>query len=546
MRTERWEWIAFAAIVAIYVGFKLPTLMPQALALGWYSDSATFGLMAKRLLDHGEVPIFFWGQSYMGPLTSYAAAFVGLFRIEPSVGPLTLRITTLLLILGGLIGYWRGLRRAFGGGVAALACLWTAIGPGHLFLAMYAPIGSEQLFFLSGILFAHAMRGFPRSRDWFVFGLLSGIGWWIHQGIVFVAGATLIVVAWNRGMRLPPLPPNRTVRAVHFVLLFWIAVNVLGSIAGTPLLFLHRALLEPVGAYAIFRLLFARSLLAMIDWRNVALAASGALLGYAPVLLGWWLGAFEWIYEFSVPPRELTDVPGQLRLITRHDFWSFIGAERWPWSIGVGAGIVALLLALVIRRRQGDEAPSLVRHLPAAICAAALAFYIGSARATPGTVRYVVPALPILYAFAAEGARRLWMTRAKAVAPIGILTVTFGLALSRVDHIRDLLAARAEYWVADFPTWDPRPALAAIKRGGYTVCASDYFSAYKLEFILEERVRFIVRRSYDRRPERSHMLAALPVRKCLVDTATGRVTDYDPKADEGEIMTAARKRSGRH
>lgn len=531
MRIERRELAAIGVVVAVFAAIRIPTLTAPAILLGWDSDAATFGLMAKRLYEHGELPIFFWGQSYMGPLTSYAAAALAVFRIEPTVGPLTLRLASYLLVLGGLAGYWFGLRRAFGRTTAALAALWLAIGPGHLFSTSFAPLGSEQLFFLSGLMFAHAMHGFPRRRDWLVFGLLAGIGWWIHQGIVFVAGATLLVVAWNAGMRLPPLPAHRGIRVANVVLLGWLLMNIVSSIAGTPAFFLYSALGEPLAAYAVFRSLFARPLLAKIDWRNVALGAGGFLIGYAPVMIGSWLGAFEWIYEFSVPPRELVDVPKQIGVIVQRDFWTFIGAERAPWSFAVGIGVVVLLLLV----RRGDW-----KALPLAICGAALAFYVFSARAHPGSVRYVVPALPLVYAFAADGAvhsiRWKWIGAAAAIA------VTAGLAGSRIEHVRDLRAARAEYSVGFDATWDPRPTLAAIERGGYTVCAADYWSAYKLEFLLGERVLFIVRRSYDRRPERTQVLRELPVRKCLVDAATGRVTDYDPKTDEGAISAAARER----
>src|SRR2546425_3067027 len=52
-------------------------------AQGWpvtNSDEATIGLMGLHILHHGELPIFFYGQNYMGALQAYlGAGFFALF-----------------------------------------------------------------------------------------------------------------------------------------------------------------------------------------------------------------------------------------------------------------------------------------------------------------------------------------------------------------------------------------------------------------------------------------------------------------------------------
>src|SRR5436190_16459120 len=69
-----------------------------------------------------------------------------------------------------------------------------------------APIGGEQMFVLSAIVYWFAeTTGLRRHRDWFVFGLLAGFGWWIHQGTIFAVAAAIIIVVrrseWWKAVR---------------------------------------------------------------------------------------------------------------------------------------------------------------------------------------------------------------------------------------------------------------------------------------------------------------------------------------------------------
>src|SRR5436853_4167642 len=74
-------------LVGISVRFAL-------MAVGWPSidsDEGTMGIMALHIAYHGEYPIFFYGQGYMGSLEAYLAA--GVFHIiGPSVIALRLGV----------------------------------------------------------------------------------------------------------------------------------------------------------------------------------------------------------------------------------------------------------------------------------------------------------------------------------------------------------------------------------------------------------------------------------------------------------------------
>src|SRR5205823_6564132 len=86
-------------------------------------------------------------------------------------------------------------RRAFDDRSVAIVMLWVAIGPAFLMPFVIAPIGAEQMFFLSAVLFWFAVRTMlAQRRHWFIFGILAGFGWWINQGVVFVIAATVLVM----------------------------------------------------------------------------------------------------------------------------------------------------------------------------------------------------------------------------------------------------------------------------------------------------------------------------------------------------------------
>ena len=65
------------ALVAIFAALRLPLFTTPGLRLGWNSDAALFGLMARAAAEGWDVPLFFWGQSYLGTITALGAAALG-------------------------------------------------------------------------------------------------------------------------------------------------------------------------------------------------------------------------------------------------------------------------------------------------------------------------------------------------------------------------------------------------------------------------------------------------------------------------------------
>ena len=76
MPIRRWEWISIAITLLAFVAIRIPLFTTGGLILGWNSDAALFGLMARAMSSGAEFPLFFWGQHYLGTVTSMLTAVV--------------------------------------------------------------------------------------------------------------------------------------------------------------------------------------------------------------------------------------------------------------------------------------------------------------------------------------------------------------------------------------------------------------------------------------------------------------------------------------
>ncbi len=510
----RRDLLPLGAVAAVFVALRLPLFFDPALHLGWNSDGAIFGFMAKAIAAGREWPLYFWRQSYMGVMTAYIAA--ALLRVAGA--PLALRVAASLEVLAGIVFYWLGLRRAFGAKVASTAALWLALGPFWLLLFTIMPVGGEQMFVLSAIVYWLAeTTGLRRPRHWLLFGLLFGFGWWQHQGIIFAAAAAFLVVVmrseWWTGVRdARPARRNPLRIALAALLALDVLLGVVHSFGPrVPMVFLFHPIAEPLIALVLVVVLNAPRLRAMLRIERAAVAHAalfvlGAVIAYAPVLIGMARGIVPRGYGLSVPALEPPGVLQHFVTLLRNDLWLFIGAAA--------AVVVVPFFIVAMMRRPPLEMPLVTVIL----CAM---FYLFSYRAHPGSMRYIVSALPFVYAFAAQ---EMFRQRAWAI-PAAIATLA--LLVPRAMQVRDVVRGEGEYYGGLPGDFDPRPALRTIEARHYTVCYADYWIAYKLQFVSDERVRFIPFHSFDRNPAASRVLAAMPGPKCYVEMS-GHVRPVTP------------------
>ncbi len=84
--------------IRAFLIIALATLLRIVLiAWGWphsNADEDTMGIMAMHIVSHGELPIFFYGQNYMGTLEAYLGAiffrFLGISVFSLRLGPVLL------------------------------------------------------------------------------------------------------------------------------------------------------------------------------------------------------------------------------------------------------------------------------------------------------------------------------------------------------------------------------------------------------------------------------------------------------------------------
>lgn len=454
-----WEWASAGMIAAFFVAIRGPLFTHPGLLLGWNSDSALIGLMARAMRDGDDFPLFFRGQRYLGTLPSIATAALGAVM---EVGPLALRIASAALAASAFILFWAALRRISGRAAAMLALAWLAAGPSWLFAFTAATLAVEPLLLAAGLLFWFVTRRpLATFSDWLIAGAIGGAGMWLHQGIAFMGVAVAVALVVERLVRI----------------------------------------------------------------RSVVAGAIGFAIGYTPAIVEL-IRNEPILYRREIPPWNVARVFENLAETLRGDLWLLLAHDD---AIGVGTAAGILLLAIGgLRRAPWTRA----RIITIGTLAVSAAFYILSTYAYAGAVRYVAPVVPLLYGAAAAGVVRWWhagRARRVAAAVLAVL-VTIGLHVPRSLQARAVAAGASEQYL-DWPgSFDPRPVLDELRRGGYRVCYGEVWVAHKLEWLSEPTVRFVPVRLVHRTLRQSLVLIDEPGVKCFVDN-DGRVTQLSPEEE---------------
>ncbi len=184
------------------------------IAQGWpvtNSDEATIGLMARHIAYQHELPVFFYGQQYMGALEAYLGAlFFQLFR--PSL--LVLHASLVFLFVLFLVSTYLLGRLLYSKTVALFSLFVLSLGSSYMIIRPLSAIGGYAETLLLGSLLcllasALALSGTSvtisrRTQGWrllafFFWGLCAGLGLWSDLLIApFVAcsGFLLLLCCW--------------------------------------------------------------------------------------------------------------------------------------------------------------------------------------------------------------------------------------------------------------------------------------------------------------------------------------------------------------
>jgi hypothetical protein len=199
-----------AAVIIIIAAMLRVTLV----ALGWPpldSDEGTMGIMGLHIAFHGEWPIFFYGQGYMGTFEAYLAAIM--FRLF-GVSTFTLLLGLILMYTLFLTVMYRLTCLLYTKTLALITLIFLCLGSNPMLTRELVAIGGypETLMFGSILMLLSSwlvLRYNPdlspseqRKRLWIyaLWGLVAGLGIWTHVLVapfVLLGGILLLLFCWR-------------------------------------------------------------------------------------------------------------------------------------------------------------------------------------------------------------------------------------------------------------------------------------------------------------------------------------------------------------
>lgn len=193
--TRRVDFLLLALFIVLGAWLRLDFMRAASFAID--ADEAIVGLMARHIVEGREIPIFYYGQHYMGSLEALMVA--GLFGI---FGPSSIALQTAPLICALLlIPVMYAVGRILGGRVAGLvAALLTSIPPvGLVVWSVKARGGFIEILLLGAVSLLIALKWWRGGSYRLVYpsllGLVLGVGFWTNNQILYFIGPLGIFTA---------------------------------------------------------------------------------------------------------------------------------------------------------------------------------------------------------------------------------------------------------------------------------------------------------------------------------------------------------------
>ena len=198
----------FFAILLVGVLMRTTMLANYALVDGgevdvYLADEGVVGLMAQHIVEGRSLPVFFYGQDYLGAFEAYCAA--ALFAVL-GASLETLRLVPYLFSLALLALVYRFTYRAYSVAAARWATALTAMAPMYFLewnlKARGGFVEHVVLLFLMMILFwRFYLEHDRRLRTAVAFGFVTGLALWVNQlalSYVLVFAALLVLATQDR------------------------------------------------------------------------------------------------------------------------------------------------------------------------------------------------------------------------------------------------------------------------------------------------------------------------------------------------------------
>lgn len=188
-----WAGLAIAAMASLKTWLVLTDRVP------FNADEAVVALMARHIL-HGERPIFFYGQAYMGSLDAFLVA-IGFVAFGQQVW--VIRLVQGLLYLGTMVTTAILGQQVFKSWkIGVLAMLLLAIPTVNVTLYTTASLGGYGEALLIGNLILivtlkiFGSEGSSPVRWWLLLGFLAGVGLWTFGLTLVYTIPALIFLSW--------------------------------------------------------------------------------------------------------------------------------------------------------------------------------------------------------------------------------------------------------------------------------------------------------------------------------------------------------------
>ena len=179
------DWQFLLGAILLGLALRLDLLLSINFTID--ADEAIVGLMAKHILEGKGVPVFYYGQHYMGSLESILTA--GLFALcgvsAAALKAVPLLFSLALIVLVYALGLEVGKRS-----VGRIAAILTALPPAALVdWSSKARGGFIEVLVIGGLAFFFLIRWLkeekPRIATLALTAFLLGVGWWVNNQIIY-------------------------------------------------------------------------------------------------------------------------------------------------------------------------------------------------------------------------------------------------------------------------------------------------------------------------------------------------------------------------
>jgi len=413
------------------------------------ADEAIVGLMARHINEGRPIPVFYYGQHYMG---SFEALIASLFFLLLGESATVLKLVPLIFGIGFIaLIYALTAELTQGKRAARVAGLLAALPPSALVVwSSMARGGFIELVVIGTLALIYAVRWLksdnpPYFRTALVWSLL-GFGWWVNNQILYF----MLVIALFQALRCIRLTAPWLVKGGHGLM------AVVAFIAGSA----------PFWIYNIEHYWASFGLFRRATLEETLEHLRGVLATALPIL---WGAKRFW---------QLEDL--------------FVGSSVIAWTI---YGLL-LLVVIWVRRQalfnlvRGGLSAYPVEILLAFVVCSVIVFSASSFGYLVQAPRYLLPLYVGIFPLLAIGLDTLWTW--KPLVAKGLLAVLLAFNISSQYLYGRAIPGEPFVFAGERVSKDHTQLLAWLEERGITWIRTNYWIGYRLAFESNERVRFLL------------------------------------------------------